>query len=447
MAGDFESPASTSSATRAARAAAGRATGRSASASAQRNPVRRTPSPPNERVWPAPGPGHNFARDMTASRRPIDPARPIRVGILGAGAWARFAHIPGYLRDPRCQLVAIADPNAALLQAAARDFGIPDAYDSHLPLLARADIDVVDVCTPSATHFELAWAALEADKHVLCEKPVALDYRETLRAAALAHARGLKTKLGFTFRYSPAMRHMKALIDEGFVGTPFIFNGYEQNSQWLDPQTPLRQVDPDADQSVLQVSSLEGYGAPIIDLGHWFVGAHYAQVVGTMRNFIPERMVRQTGRMMRMNIDDGDIFIGEFTNGALGSVQTSFVTVGNYPGLEARVYGSKGALICRLVEENGICETLKGATADQVEFRDIEVPERFYPPGGSARESWRTLFYANLISNFLTELLTPGSANEGDFTDGARVQEVINAVERSFRERRWVGLPLDGTSS
>ena len=69
------------------------------------------------------------------------------------------------------------------------------------------------------------------------------------------------------------MRYMRELVAEGFVGTPFIFNGYEQNSQWLDPQTPLRQVDPDADQSMLQVSSLEGYGAPIIDIAHLLVGA------------------------------------------------------------------------------------------------------------------------------------------------------------------------------
>src|SRR5215510_2858450 len=167
---------------------------------------------------------------------------------------------------------------------------------------------------------------------------------------------------------------------------------------------PLRQVDPDADQSVLQVSSLEGYGAPIIDLAHLLVGSDLSQVVRTMRNFIPERMVRQTGRMMRMNIDDGDLFLGEFGNGALCSVQTSFVTVGNYPGIEARVYGSKGALICRLVEEAGVCETLKVATADAVEFREVEVPKAFYPPGGSNRESWRSLFYANLIRNFLDEI-------------------------------------------
>ncbi len=366
----------------------------------------------------------------------------VRVGLLGAGAWARFAHIPGYLRDSRCELVAIADPMIERAQEFAAEFGIPSVYGSHEELIARDDIHLVDVCTPSATHFELSMAALTAGKHVLCEKPVAYDYQETLRAAAFAKSRGLKTKLGFTFRYSPAMRYMKELIDEGFVGTPFIFNGFEQNSQWLDPQTPLRQVDVDADQSVIQVSSLEGYGAPIMDIGHLFMGSRFEQVVGTMRNFIPERMVRQTGTMMRMNIDDGDIFIGEFANGAIGSIQTSFVTVGNYPGIEARVYGSKGALICRLVEENGICEVLKAATGDQVEFRELEIPARFYPPGGNREESWRSLFYANLISSFISEILSDGPENEGSFEDGAHVQELINAVEKSFRERRWVSLPL-----
>ena len=367
----------------------------------------------------------------------------VRVGVLGAGAWAEHAHIPGFLRDPRCEVVAIADPVIERARAFAERFGIPEAYASHDAIIGRPDIDLVDVCTPSATHFDLSMAALEAGKHVLCEKPVAYDYMETRRAAALAAAKGLKTKLGFTFRYAPAMRYMKALIDEGFIGEPFIFNGYEQNSQWLDPMNPLRQVDHEADQSVIQVSSLEGYGAPIMDLGHLFMGSRFKEVVGTMRNFIPERMVRATNTMMRMNIDDGDIFIGEFANGALGSIQTSFVTVGNYPGLEARVYGSKGALICRLVEENGVCESLKAASADSVEFRELEVPERFYPPGGHKRESWRSLFYANLVGSLISEIRGEVAGNEGDFEDGAHVQELINAVERSYRERRWVSIPLE----
>ncbi len=366
----------------------------------------------------------------------------VRVGVLGAGAWAEFAHLPGFKRDARCELVAIADPLRERAEAFAEKFGIPHVYDSHEALIAREDLDLVDVCTPSATHFELSWAALEAGKHVLCEKPVAYDYADTLRAAELATSKGLKTKLGFTFRYSPAMQYMKELIEQGWVGTPFIFNGYEQNSQWLDPETPLRQVDHKADQSEIQVSSLEGYGAPIMDIAHLFMGSRFSDVVGTMKNFIPERVVRATGTMMRMNIDDGDIFIGHFENGGFGSIQTSFVTVGNYPGIEARVYGSEGALICRLVEENGICESLKGATKDQVEFREMEVPARFYPPGGSSQESWRSLFYANLVSSFITEILAGGEENQGNFVDGAHVQELINAVELSCRERRWVTIPL-----
>ncbi len=366
----------------------------------------------------------------------------VRVGVIGAGAWACGAHIPGWLRDKRVEVVAVADTQRELAEAAGAQFGIPAFVGDGRALIARADIDVIDVVTPSATHFGLATAAIEAGKHVLCEKPVAYDFRDTDKLAARARAKGLKTKLGFTFRYSPAMRYMKTLIDQGYIGTPYIFNGYEQNSQWINPQTPLRQSDPNADQSIIQVASLEGYGAPIIDLGHWFVGAHYEQLVGTMRNFVPERVMRQTGLMQRANIDDGDIFIGEFINGALGSVQTSFVTVGNYPGIEARVYGSEGALICRLVEEFGICETLKGAKPDGVEFKDIAVPEEYYPAGGSPRESWRTLFYANLIRHYVDEILSDDDRNEGNFADGARVQEVINAVELSFRERRWVGLPL-----
>jgi predicted dehydrogenase len=148
--------------------------------------------------------------------------------------------------------------------------------------------------------------------------------------------------------------------------------------------------------------------------------------------------------MMRMNIDDGDIHLIEYGNGAIGSVQTSFVTIGNYPGVEARIYGSKGAIICRLIQEFGVAETIKIATPDSVEFREVEIPQRFYPAGGHARESWRSLFYANLVKDFADEILDGTGRNQGNFEDGARVQEVINAVERSHRERRWVDLPLDG---
>src|SRR4051812_13887906 len=368
--------------------------------------------------------------------------RKKRVAGLGAGAWANRAHLPGWVRDGRAEVVAICDTNLKLAEESAPKYGAAEVSSNYKEIVSRSDIDVIDVCTPSATHFELSMAALDSGKHVLCEKPVAFDFRETMRAAELAKSKGLKTKLGFTFRYSPAMLYMKELVDQGFCGEPYIYNAYEQNSQWIKPETPLRQVDPDADQSELRVSSLEGYGAPVIDIARWMTGSEMTSVVGAMKNFVPERMVRATGTMMRMNIDDGDIFIAEFANGVIGSVQTSFVTVGNYPGIEVRLYGSNGAIITRLVEEFGVAETIKAATPDDVEFKELQVPERFYPEGGHPREAWNTLFYSNLIKDFLDELTTETDKNQGNFDDGAAVQEIINAVEVSYRERRWTELPL-----
>jgi len=386
------------------------------------------------------------------------------IGVIGAGRWANWAHLPGWVRDDRCQVVGVCDVDADRADKAAKDFGAQVATANYRDLLNRDDIDIIDVVTRDSEHFEINMAALEAGKHVLSEKPVAHDFRDVRKAAEVAAAGGLKTKVGLTFRYSPAVRYMKHLIDSGSLGTPFIYNAYEQNSQWLNPATPLRSAVSGplfADRTAgagkhsgeragdrpLQVASLEGYGAPVIDIGHWFMGSDLRAVVGVMRNFIPERMVADTGQMARVNIDDGDIFIGEFASGAICSVQSSFVTVGNYPGIEVRVYGSEGAAIARLVEEFGICETFKVARPDDVEFSEVEVPQSYYPPGGSPRESWRTLYYANLVANFASEVLGEIEGNEGNFNDGLWVQEVINAVEISHHERRWVNLPLEAPAS
>ena len=364
------------------------------------------------------------------------------IGVVGAGRWANWAHLPGWVRDERCRLVAVCDSELERAQRAAAEFGADVAVADYRELLKRDDIDIIDVVTRDTEHFEINCAAIQAGKHVLSEKPVAHDYRDVRMVADLAVSKGLKTKVGFTFRYSPAVRYLKDMLDRGDLGTPFIYNAYEQNSQWLDPMSPLRSGERVGDGPI-RVASLEGYGAPVIDIGHWYMGSDLTAVVGTMRNFIPERMIAATGKMARANIDDGDVFIGEFASGAFCSVQTSFVTVGNYPGIEVRVYGSEGAAIARLVEEFGICETLKVARPDDVEFREIEIPQEYYPRGGSPRESWRTLYYANLTANFAGEVPGEIDGNEGNFGDGLWVQEVINAVEISHHERRWVNLPLD----
>jgi predicted dehydrogenase len=363
------------------------------------------------------------------------------IGVIGAGRWANWAHLPGWARDERCQIVGVCDLDAQRAGDAAQKYDAV-AAQNYRELLERDDIDIIDVVTRDSEHFEISMAAIEAGKHVLSEKPVAHDFQDVRRAADLARAKGLKTKVGLTFRYSPAVRYLKDLIARGDLGTPYIYNAYEQNSQWLNPQTPLRSSER-ANDGPIKVASLEGYGAPVIDIGHWLMDSDLTAVVGVLRNFVPERMIAATGVMTRTNIDDGDIFIGEFASGAICSVQSSFVTVGNYPGIEVRVYGSEGAAIARLVEEFGICETFKMARPDDVEFRDVAVPDTYYPAGGSPRESWRTLYYANLTANFASEVLGDRDGNEGNFDDGLWVQEVVNAVEISHRERRWVTLPLD----
>jgi predicted dehydrogenase len=291
--------------------------------------------------------------------------------------------------------------------------------------------------------------------HVLVEKPVAHDYKKVQEAHRLALSKGVKTKVGLTFRYAPAVQYMFEMLREGFIGKPYVFNGYEQNSQWLNPDNPadkrIHKIKPEGERLLggdfsregIEVSSLEGYGAPTIDIGLELVGSELKQLVGILANMVPFR--RRTNldvERERINIDDLDIFIGECANGALFSLQSSFVTVGNYPGIEARIYGSKGALIARLVDEFGEIQTLRKATPDAVEFVPVEIPIRFFPPGYQKSDRWDTVFYGCLIQNFLEEIVNGGDTNQGNFVQSARIQEIINAAALSHREHRWVDLPL-----
>jgi predicted dehydrogenase len=381
----------------------------------------------------------------------------LRVGVIGAGRWSASAHLPGFTRSPLCDVVMICDLDRDLAERRAHEFNIPDVTTDWQKLLARPDIDVVDIVTRADNHEELSFATLEAGKHCLVEKPVCHNYRDVWRADALARSKGLKTKVGLTFRYAPAMQYMFELLRNGFIGEPYIFNGYEQNSQWINPDNPqdkrIHKVKPvdepligtDPRPDAIVVSSLEGYGAPTIDIGLELVGSDLTRVVGILANMVPSR--RRTNldtERERINVDDADMFIGQCANGALYSMQSSYVTVGNYPGIEARIYGSKGALIARLVEEFSECQTLHGARPDAVEFVPMAIPDRFFPHAYERGERWDRLFYSNLVHNFMQEIVDGGETNQGNFAQSARVQEIINAVTLSHRQGRWVQLPLQG---
>jgi predicted dehydrogenase len=378
----------------------------------------------------------------------------LRVAVIGAGRWSRSAHLPGFLRSPLAELVAICDLDRELAEARAGEFDVPDVETDAEKVILRDDIDVVDIVTRD-DHQDLVFATLEAGKHCLVEKPVCHDFRDVWRAHELAASKGLKTKVGLTFRYAPAVTYMFDLIRDGFIGQPFIFNGYEQNSQWLDPDNPMdkriHRTKPvgepewgtDPTREGITVSSLEGYGAPTIDIGLECVGSELRSVVGVLANMVPVR--RRTNldtRREPINIDDADMFIGEAANGALFSLQSSYVTVGNYPGIEARIFGSEGAIQVRLVEEFGVIQTIHTATPDAVEFVQREIPERYFAPGARPDDHWSTAFFGNLVHDFCREILSGDDTNKGNFAQSARVQEIINAVTLSHRRRAWIDLPL-----
>jgi predicted dehydrogenase len=380
----------------------------------------------------------------------------LRVAVIGAGRWSARAHLPGWQRCPGVEIAVICDLDRALAERRASEFGAEGVTQEYRELVTRDDIDIIDVCTRDE-HDALVFAALEGGKHCLSEKPVAHRADDVWRAARMARERGLKTKVGLTFRYAPAVAYMADLVQQGFTGRPFIFNGYEQNSQWLDPDNPAdkRILSAPADDHVggwsplaseISVHSLEGYGAPIIDIGLMLTGGQMQEVVGVLKNFVPERRRTNLNRDREpINMDDGDAFLGQLSNGTLANIQSSFVTVGNYPGVEARLYGDKGAFICRVIDENGEWQRLWSASAEAVEFKRVEIPAEYFPPGYEPGHNWEETCYGNLIRSLVTEIEAGGDTNVGDFAQGAAVQEVINAVEASHRSHAWSPVRSDPT--
>ena len=358
------------------------------------------------------------------------------VGLIGAHTWAEKAHLPGYAAHDRVRLVAICDIERDRAEAMARMFGAERVYTDHREMLADAEVEMVDVCSPTHTHLPLSLDVIASGRHVLSEKPLHTQAGPAFDAARAADAKGVRTKLGFTFRYSPAIRQIKAWIDDGTLGEIFHVHGFEQNSQWLDPDVPLRQVTPGVRRDVLIPSSIIGYGSHLIDLMRW-LGGEFSAVASTMRNFVPERVVRGEPGRQRIMIEDGTVAIVEYGSGAQGLLQSSYIAVGNYPGVEIRVYGSKGAAVARLISEDGVAETLHFATADAVEFRKIELAAAQLPPGTTVRTPWPELYYRNLVRFFVDEILED-RPQECTFFDGAKSQEIVVAIILAHAERRWV---------
>lgn len=365
------------------------------------------------------------------------------VGLIGAHTWAEKAHLPGYAAHPRVDLVAVCDIEESRARAMAEKFGARKVFTDPEKMIADPEVQMVDVCTPTHTHLPLSLAAIAAGRHVLSEKPLHTEAQPAFDAANRAAQKGVRTKLGFTFRYSPAIRQIREWVADGTLGEIFHIHGFEQNCQWLYPEEPLRQIAPDTPRDRLIPASIVGYGSHLIDLMRW-IGGEFGSVASSMKNFIPNRLIRGEEGMQHVPIDDGTVALVEYANGTQGMLQTSYIAVGNYPGVEIRVYGSKGAAAARLISEYGVAETLKFASADSIEFKDVPIREEVLPPGTTLNTPWPELYYRNLVRHFVDEILE-GRPEECTFHDGAKSQEIVDAIIKAHFERRWVDLP--GTAS
>ena len=360
----------------------------------------------------------------------------MQVGIIGAGHWAEIAHLPSFAKCRNAKVVSICDTNFSLAKDVAKKFEIAEVNEDYHSIVDRDDIDIIDICSSADSHYEIALEAIRNEKSILCEKPLSTNYEKTRELAKLAVEKRVKTKMGFTFRYSPALREMKQRIENGFIGQPYLFNGFEQNSQFINPVTPFR-WNPQKNSNTLMRGSLEEYAPHLIDLGLWLMD-DITQVIGVMKNFVPSRWIRDLKKKLPINIEDATVWLAEFANGAEATFQSSFIAIGGYPGVEVRIFGSKGAMVARLVQESSAFETLSAATPDDPHFKPVKLS---YKQRGKSEREWFQVYYSNLVRTFIEEVLN-NKEPEGNFVDGSKVQEVEDAVHLSHLKKKWIPLPL-----
>jgi predicted dehydrogenase len=358
----------------------------------------------------------------------------LRVGIVGAGHWAQDAHIPGFRSCEEVDLVAICDIDRGRAERVASEAGIPRWYRTAEEMLAAERLGLVSVVTPDDSHPADVRAAIAAGAHVLCEKPLAVTIEDARALARAADAAGVRTKIGFTFRAAPTVMRLREIVASGELGEPHLLMAFQQNAQFLDPARPFHwKMDPARTGG----GAIVEYGIHTLDLARWLMG-NVTRVCATGRTIIPERP-RPGGGSRRIDIDDSTAWLMEFASGATGICHAGWATVGRPPGLELRVFGSRGAAEVFLSDEVPGEEALLIAGVDG-HFQPAEIPTRLYKRVPNLGAWWRT-WPAHLIRQFVAELVDGAPALGPNFADGVRAQELLAAVTTSMRERRWVDLP------
>ena len=369
----------------------------------------------------------------------------IGVGLVGYRFMGR-AHSNAYRQVGRFfdlelspRMRAICGRDEAGVSEAATSLGWEGYETDYRRLLERDDIGLVDVATPGNTHHEIAIAALEAGKHVLCEKPLANTLDEAREMLDAARRAGTMNMVCFNYRRAPAVQLAKRLIDEGRLGDLRHWRAVYLQDFILDPEFPLIWR---FRKEVAGSGALGDLGAHLVDLAHFLIG-RIAAVVGTAETFIRERPLEgasgdeETGEV---TVDDAAAFLARFAGGAIGTFETSPLVPGRKAKNSFEINGSKGSILFDLERMNELQVYFEEDPPEASGFRTILVTEPHHPYMGGWWPPGHIIGYEHTFVHTVKDLLdglAAGKIPPPTFEDGYRCQAVLDAVERSLESGTW----------
>ncbi|GGH25537.1 Gfo/Idh/MocA family protein [Paenibacillus segetis] len=382
--------------------------------------------------------------------------KQLRIGMIGYKFMGK-AHSNAYRSLPmffpqaiKPEMSVICGRNAGAVNQAAVQLGWSDSVTDWRELISREDIDLIDINAPSNAHKEIALAAAKAGKHIFCEKPLALtleDAREMLHAAEEA---GIVHMVGFNYRFSPAVRLAKKLVESGRLGTIYHFRAWFLQDWIMDPEFPLVWR---LQKEIAGSGSHGDLGAHLIDLAHFLVGDIH-EVIGMSETFIKERPIatEMTGLSAKgskddpkgpVTVDDATLFLARFENGAMGSFEATRFAAGHRSTNSFEINGSLGSVKFDFERMNELEVYLTSDHEDVQGFRRVlatdpahDYAEAWWPPGHTI--GFEHTFIHEMLE--LSSAIEEGRQPEPNFHDGVKCQAVLEAVERSIDERRWVNI-------
>jgi predicted dehydrogenase len=331
----------------------------------------------------------------------------------------------------RPRLAAICGRDKAAAEAAAGRLGWAAAETDWRALIARDDVQLVDIAAPGDLHAPIAIAALAAGKHVLCEKPLAntLAEAEAMRAAADdAYPRGARAMVGFNYRRVPALALARRLVEQGRIGRLRHFRAVYLQDWLADADAPMTwRMRAERAGS----GALGDLGAHVVDLARYLTGDELTGVCALSETFVRERPLADGPGSGTVTVDDAVLFTGRLDSGALASFEVTRYATGRKNGLRVELNGSAGSLAFDLERLNEL--EFFDAHADSG-FRRILVTEGSHPYLSGWWPPGHTLGWEHTFTHQARDLLTAiadGAQPLPSFGDGLAVQRVLDAVARS----------------